>query len=260
MTTANESPTSDSSSDGMISCNACNKEIHFSASACPHCGAQRRTSRYKSKTVAALFALFLGGFGGHRFYLGQWWGVFYLLFFWLWLPGIIAIVEFVYFLMCDSVKWDDRYNEGIPAGPNDKSSGVLIAIVIIVGGFFFIAIIGILAAIAIPSYHEYTLRAKVQEALNEVEPLQGRIERHYFEKGTFPEENLTMGLQSLHIISGSHTVTITLNGIRINFGDEAHGLNSETLILSPEVSDATISWRCDGGTLVTLREIKNHLV
>jgi len=148
----------------MISCKACHKEIHRTASMCPHCGAQTRTSRYKSKTVAALFAFFLGGFGGHRFYLGQWWGVFYLLFFWLWIPGLIALGEFIYFLMCDSRKWDEKYNEGIPSGPDDKSSGAIIVLFIVFGGFILVAFLGILAAVAIPAYQDYTVRARLAES------------------------------------------------------------------------------------------------
>lgn len=144
---------------GLIACSACSKEIHSTAAVCPHCGVSRRTSRYKNKVTAALFAFFLGGFGGHRFYLGQWWGIFYLLLFWLWVPGLIALVEFIYFLACDQQKWDEKYNEGIPAGPGDKGNGATTAILIVFGVFFFIAIIGILAAIAIPAYQEYAVRA-----------------------------------------------------------------------------------------------------
>ena len=148
----------------MVSCSSCKSEIHRTASICPHCGVQRRSSRYKSKTVAALCAFFIGGIGGHRFYLGQWWGIFYLLFFWLGIPGLIAFFEFIYFLVCDPKKWDQKYNEGIPAGPNDRSSGVLIAIIIIFGGLFFITIIGMMAAVAIPAYQEYIIRSELTES------------------------------------------------------------------------------------------------
>lgn len=249
MTTAYQPPASDLNSGGMISCAACKKEIHCSAAMCPHCGAQRRSSRYKSKTVAALFAFFLGGFGGHRFYLGQWWGIFYLLFFWLWIPGLIAFIEFIYFLARDSRKWDDKYNEGIPAGPNDKSGGAVTAIAIIFGGFFFIAIIGILAAVAIPAYQDYISRAKVYEVITQVQPIKVSIESHYNEMGTFPEDSSEIGLESPYTVSDNHAVTITENGVLVTFGGEARTLNSKTMIFSPVQSGSVISWNCSGGTL-----------
>ena len=48
----------------------------------------------KDGTIGVLLALFLGGFGAHRFYLGQTGlGILYLCFFWLGLPHLIALVE-----------------------------------------------------------------------------------------------------------------------------------------------------------------------
>lgn len=48
----------------------------------------------KSVGVAVLLALFLGGLGIHKFYLGKTsLGIIYLLFFWTLIPGIIALIE-----------------------------------------------------------------------------------------------------------------------------------------------------------------------
>ncbi|RMH47148.1 MAG: TM2 domain-containing protein [Gammaproteobacteria bacterium] len=48
----------------------------------------------KDPTTAVLLALFLGGIGGHKFYLGQTGlGVLYLLFCWTMIPGVIALFE-----------------------------------------------------------------------------------------------------------------------------------------------------------------------
>ena len=48
----------------------------------------------KNPTTAVLLAIFLGGLGVHRFYMGEvGWGVLYLLFSWTWIPLIVALVE-----------------------------------------------------------------------------------------------------------------------------------------------------------------------
>ncbi len=66
----------------------------------------------KSKTVAALLAIFLGSFGAHRFYLRSYgWGILYLLFFWTLIPGLIGFVEGVRYLLMDEKKFTDKYTE-----------------------------------------------------------------------------------------------------------------------------------------------------
>lgn len=67
-------------------CHYCGQKIASIAEICPQCGVRQftppsRTERDSpSKIAACLFAIFLGLFGAHKFYLGQTrWGAFYLL-------------------------------------------------------------------------------------------------------------------------------------------------------------------------------------
>jgi TM2 domain-containing membrane protein YozV len=94
---------------GMVFCRGCGKEIHDTALACPHCGAQQLIAPRKSKVVAGVLALLLGGLGVHRFYLGQWWGVFYLLFCWTFIPSIVSFIEGIVFLVTDDATWNAKY-------------------------------------------------------------------------------------------------------------------------------------------------------
>jgi TM2 domain-containing membrane protein YozV len=95
----------------MVFCRGCGREIHETAMACPHCGApQRSGTQGKSKVVAGVLALFLGGLGIHRFYLGQWWGIFYLLFCWTLIPSFVAFVEAIVFFVTDDATWNAKYN------------------------------------------------------------------------------------------------------------------------------------------------------
>ncbi len=53
----------------------------------------------RSRLIAGLLCWFLGGFGAHRFYTGKTTSaVFMLLFFWTFIPCIIAIVDFIMIL------------------------------------------------------------------------------------------------------------------------------------------------------------------
>lgn len=68
----------------------------------------------KSKTTATLLAFFLGGFGVHKFYLGQTGqGVLFLLTGGL--LGIGAFVNFIQLLVKSQADFDARYNAGITA-------------------------------------------------------------------------------------------------------------------------------------------------
>lgn len=101
----------------MVFCRGCGKQIHVSAAACPECGAPQQVAQAmaprgnKSKTTAALWAFFLGGVGAHKFYLGQTGlGFLYLIFFWTFIPAIIAFIEFIMYLAMSDATFNQKYN------------------------------------------------------------------------------------------------------------------------------------------------------
>ncbi len=237
-----------SSTATMRPCVGCNKDLHLTAAVCPHCGANQRSKRYKSKTAAALLAFFLGQVGAHRFYLGQWWGIFYLLFFWTLIPGFIALVEFIVFLVTDQQKWDNKYNEGRPAGPADKGgAGAVVAVII--GVFLFISIIGILAAIALPAYQDYTYRAKVTQAIMETRPIRDAVEKYANQHEMLPDSNIMLGIDEPYVTSEGHTIQINNEVVILEFGDKAQMIAGETLLYVPMLSDSGVTWNCTGGSL-----------
>lgn len=72
---------------------------------------------HKSKTTTILLALFLGTFGVHRFYLGQYWrGILYILFFWTWIPTLISLIDVVIYGVMSNDRFDIKYNNPISNG------------------------------------------------------------------------------------------------------------------------------------------------
>ncbi len=100
-------------SGNMVFCRGCGERIHESALICPHCGAPQGVTGGKNKVVAALLAIFLGGIGVHRFYLGQWWGIFYLLFSWTFIPSLVALVEAIVFFLTSDRDWVAKYGPSV---------------------------------------------------------------------------------------------------------------------------------------------------
>jgi hypothetical protein len=78
----------------LICCPECAEQISDSAKICPSCGFQSGKHAGKSKGLALVLAIFLGGFGIHKFYLGQTTaGIFYVLFFWTVIPFLLSIID-----------------------------------------------------------------------------------------------------------------------------------------------------------------------
>lgn len=65
----------------------------------------------KSRTTAAVLAFLLGGLGIHKFYLGKsGLGIVYLLFFWTFIPAILALIDFVILLTMNDETFAQKYN------------------------------------------------------------------------------------------------------------------------------------------------------
>lgn len=66
----------------------------------------------KNKIVAALLAIFLGGLGIHKFYLGKTTaGIIYLVLSWTVIPSIIGFIEGILLLIQDEEKFNSEYNK-----------------------------------------------------------------------------------------------------------------------------------------------------
>jgi TM2 domain-containing membrane protein YozV/type II secretory pathway pseudopilin PulG len=137
-------------------CSACGEVINKQADPCPKCGARQRQPL--SKTALVLITFFLGSVGAHKFYVGKTGlGVLYLLFCWTGIPGIIAFIEFIIYLVTDEEELRRKY-------PECKGNVVAVVVVAIVVMVFIV--VAILAAVAIPLYMGYVKDARINTANN----------------------------------------------------------------------------------------------
>jgi TM2 domain-containing membrane protein YozV len=94
-------------------CSGCGALIHKEAGACPICGAPQRDIQHrerKSRGVAIILALLLGGLGIHKFYLGRsGWGFLYLIFCWTFIPAIAAFVEAIIYAVMSENAFHEKY-------------------------------------------------------------------------------------------------------------------------------------------------------
>lgn len=102
-------------------CSECGSIINIKAEICPKCGVRQMnaptslnlgptTANGKSRVAAALFAFFLGGIGGHKFYLGQvGMGILYLVFCWTFIPALVGFIEFILLLTMSDATFAAKY-------------------------------------------------------------------------------------------------------------------------------------------------------
>ena len=93
-------------------CTNCGAVIHREAEMCPECGTTQTVGvpGEKDKLAAALIAIFLGGLGIHKFYLGDnRMGVIYLCFFWTGIPAVLGLIEGIIYLTKTDEEFQRRY-------------------------------------------------------------------------------------------------------------------------------------------------------
>lgn len=127
-------------------------------------------------------------------------------------------------------------------GPHTSSLAWVIAF------FALIPLMGILAAIAIPAYQDYTIRSQVTEGLNLSAALERAIGAAYSANGAWPTSLAAVKFDQP--LAGNYVAAIDVDHgtILIRFGNKANRLIADqALALRPTVSGQQILWTCGYG-------------
>ena len=112
-----------------------------------------------------------------------------------------------------------------------------------------VAIIGILAAVALPAYQDYTVRANVSEGLNLAGGAKNGVADSFAATGAFPTSNASAGIAAAGSITGNAVTSVTVGNsgaISILYTAAAR---SGTCVLTPTDEGGSISWDCACTTL-----------
>ena len=119
-----------------------------------------------------------------------------------------------------------------------------------------VAIIGILAAIAIPAYQDYTIRAQVTEGLNLAAAVKAGVSESYANTGKWPTDITTLGGDTTKPPSGKYVTGIVVDTgtIEITYGGQANtNIATKVLALQPRVStNGDVIWLCGLNTGSTI--------
>jgi len=119
-----------------------------------------------------------------------------------------------------------------------------------------VAIIGILAAIALPAYQDYTIRAKVTEALSLAASAKTAVTESFISNGVLPANNQDAGLPAATDIASKYVTSVTVgqNGIISIVVGSPKGklggnpvMDGQTIKLTPDTTtkQGAITWKCD---------------
>ena len=116
---------------------------------------------------------------------------------------------------------------------------------------FVAAIVGILAAIALPAYQDYAKRARVAEGLRLASGVKDAVVEYFVFNHAFQASNAEAGVASAGSITGHavDSVAVQNNGaILITY---THKVDGKTLQLTPDAaSDGSVTWDCKSGGTV----------
>lgn len=114
-------------------------------------------------------------------------------------------------------------------------------------GMATVAVVGVLAAVALPAYEDYTVRTRVGAAISAARPLQTAIAEHYQSHGALPASADALGLRlPLKAADAPDSIEFADGAILVRFDDEGSiALAGEHLYLLPELdASGRLIWSC----------------
>jgi type IV pilus assembly protein PilA len=117
-----------------------------------------------------------------------------------------------------------------------------------------VAIIGILAAIAIPMYLDYAIRTQVSHGLNLVAGAKVAVAEYYQDQGAFPDDNATAGLSPPATISGKYITQVEVIGggmIEVTYGGDVNiKIINAKLTMQAFDMNGSVAWTCSGDAVL----------
>lgn len=110
-----------------------------------------------------------------------------------------------------------------------------------------VAIIGILAAVALPAYQDYTIRAKVSEAIGFAAAAKTAVSEHVISKDKWPSNNASAGLAQDISISSAVVKSVAVSGSTITITLSNSGLGEaggKAFILKGGTAGSGVNWTC----------------
>lgn len=115
-----------------------------------------------------------------------------------------------------------------------------------------VAIVGILAAVALPAYQDYTVRARVTEAIGFVASARTAVSEHVISNGAWPTDNAAAGLATAinspvveSLVVGTTAITVTL----ASAGNLGAAAGKTFKFTGATTAGGNVTWTCAPGSI-----------
>lgn len=120
-----------------------------------------------------------------------------------------------------------------------------------------VAIIGILAAVALPAYQDYTIRSKVSELMLQASAFKTSVSEKVFSDGTLANAGVGLTVMASGKVTGGSVSaggTITILGANTSTSVGT----AVTIILSPVISGGKVIWSCSAGSTAQFKYVPHE--
>lgn len=197
---------------------------------------------YKSRVAAAALALFGGALGLHRFYLGQWRGLFYLFFCWTPIPWLVALIECVVFMATDQPRWNQKHNSGVS---NGRESAKVLAAFLIIGAM--LAVTALIASAYIP-FKMLSGMANMQSDINAAQVASTSAQNYIMRTGRRPQRLSQLDLPANFKEDYATRLQIENGRIKLLYQSTSARAGGQ-LIMQPVIVEGQTFWDCSASTV-----------
>ncbi|HEX7326111.1 MAG TPA: RDD family protein [Rhodanobacteraceae bacterium] len=142
-------------------------------------------------------------------------------------------------------------SDAAPAVPPVRSTsmpGWAIGLIVIAGVFVIgIPAAALVAAIAVPAYQDYTVRAEVAQGLALTERTRALVGEYIGTRGALPDDNAALGLPRPGAIHARYVTSVAVSSGRVvvTYGNQANAwINGGHVVIAPSGNAARLHWRC----------------
>jgi len=166
---------------------------------------------------------------------------------WLSLILLIPLINLLFLLVLIFAPGTKSVNN---YGPRPVENSGLVIFGALIFPLSFVFVFGVLAAIALPAYQDYVLRAQTSDAILQVQPVQDKVEVYAQEHQEFPAQNQdidhswrgdSLYVQSIDVATGG-VITLVIES-------DNSSIQGKTVVFRPNVDNGFIEWDCTGGDL-----------
>ena len=124
-----------------------------------------------------------------------------------------------------------------------------------------VAIIGILAAAAIPMYLDYTIRSQVADGITVAKAAKSAVTEYFQDRGRMPSDNLDAGLSLSTEIQSRYVESVAVGDqdgvITITFGNQANQqIDGESVTLTANTATAgSVQWECASAGVIPTKHL-----